>query len=69
MSSEVIKQILKTLNDDVNKDIRDDEELTKLVEEFDITREEYMKEITVVRSKYLSRFADILSRIQYLLYE
>lgn len=69
MSSEVIKQILKTLNDDVNKDIRDDEELTKLVEEFDITREEYMKEITGVRSKYLSRFADILSRIQYLLYE
>lgn len=69
MSSEVIKQILKTLNEDVNKDIRDDEELQKLVNEFDNTREEYMKEITGVRSRYLSKFASILSQIQYLLYE
>lgn len=69
MNSEIIREILKLMENDVDKDTRDDEEFSRLVEEFNTAREQYVVELSALRSKYLSQFVSILSKIQYLLNE
>lgn len=69
MNSEIIREILKMMENDVDKDTRDDEEFERLVEEFNVAREQYVVELSALRSKYLSQFVSILSKIQYLLNE
>lgn len=69
MNSEIIREILKLMENDVDKHTRDDEEFERLVEEFNTAREQYVVELSALRSKYLSQFVSILSKIQYLLNE
>lgn len=69
MNSAVIKEILKVMENDIGKNTKDDEEFNNLVNEFNEVREEYIKDLQTLRSKYLSQFCSILSKIHYLLNE